>query len=372
MFRVDCAVIGAGVIGLAIARKLAKRGHEVLVLEAEAAIGTGISSRNSEVIHAGLYYATASRKAELCLEGRKLLYSYAELHGIPCKRYGKLIVATEDKEIDVLQHIEKQAKTNGVDDLHWLTASDVRMSEPALRAEAALLSPSTGVIDSHGLMLALQGDLNDCGGDIAFCAPVLCGTAREDGQIELRIGGAETATIVCRSVINAAGLAASRVALAIDGVREQAVPQTFYAKGCYFRLSGRTPFHRLIYPVPVPGGLGTHLTLDLNGQARFGPDVEWVDVLNYDINSARVDEFYCSVRRYWPGLAAQSLTPDYAGIRPKIVGPGEPAGDFSISGPEENGVCGLINLFGIESPGLTSSLAIARNVANMVNIMQIR
>lgn len=370
MFKIGCAVIGAGVIGLAIARKLAKRGHEVLVLEAEAAIGTGISSRNSEVIHAGLYYPTASRKAELCVEGRELLYSYAELHGIPYKRYGKLMVATEDKEISVLQRIEKQAKVNGVDDLHWLTASDVQMSQPALRAEAALFSPSTGVIDSHGLMLALQGELDDCGGDIAFCAPVLGGATLGDGQIELRIGGTEPANIVCRCVINAAGLAASRVALAIDGVWNHAVPHTLYAKGCYFKLSGRAPFHQLIYPVPVPGGLGTHLTLDLNGQARFGPDVEWVDVLNYDINPARVDEFYSSVRRYWPGLADRTLTPDYAGIRPKIVGPGEPAGDFSISGPGENGVSGLINLFGIESPGLTSSLAIAREVANMVDTMQ--
>lgn len=366
MFDVDCAVIGAGVVGLAIARRLAKNGHEVLVLEAEGAIGSGISSRNSEVIHAGLYYPTASRKAQYCVDGRDLLYAYLEAHGVAHARYGKLIVATEESELSALDRIAEQAMANGVDDLQPLTVDQIRQCEPEVVAVGALLSPSTGVVDSHGLMLALLGELGDHGGQVAYHAPMLSGTALGNSTIRINVGGAEPVELQCRVVVNAAGLGASTVARAIEGVDHRGVPVTRFAKGCYFRLVGRSPFRRLIYPVPVPGGLGTHVTLDLGGQARFGPDVEWVTQPSYDVDPARAASFYTSIRRYWPGLEDGALAPDYAGVRPKIVGPGEPAGDFVIAGPEEHGVGGLINLFGIESPGLTSALAIANAVAQIV------
>ena len=362
--KIDCIVIGAGVIGLAVARALALAGREVVVLEAAGAIGTETSSRNSEVIHAGIYYPPGSVKAALCVEGRQLLYRYCEEHGVGHRRCGKLIVATAAEQVATLYKIQAQAAANGVHDLRLLSADEAKAMEPALRCVAALHSPSTGIIDSHGLMLAYQGEAEDRGAMLALHSPVTSGAIQADG-IALDVGGAEPMRILARTVINSAGLMAQRVAAALRGFPRDKVPACHYAKGNYYSLAARSPFTRLIYPVPEAAGLGVHLTLDLAGQARFGPDVEWIAEIDYDVDLHRADGFYRAIRDYWPGLKDGQLAPGYAGIRPKLGGPEQPASDFLIQGPDEHGIAGLVNLFGIESPGLTASLALASHVTQI-------
>ena len=365
MERIDCAVIGAGIVGLAVARALAARGHEVLVLESEGAIGTGISARNSEVIHAGIYYATGSLKARLCIAGRTLLYRYCAENGVAHRRCGKLVVATGEYQHAQLDRIAAAARANGVNDLERLDSGAARALEPQLECSAALLSPSTGIVDSHGLMLALLGDAERDGAVLALRTPVLGGRTDAAG-IVLEAGiGSDATTLLARRVINCAGLGAQGVALALSGLPADRVPPLHYAKGNYYALAGRAPFSRLIYPVPEAAGLGVHLTLDLGGQARFGPDVEWVDAIDYAVDPRRADAFYAEVRRYWPALADGALQPAYAGIRPKPHAPGAPAADFLVSGPTQHGVDGLVCLYGIESPGLTSCLALADLVADI-------
>jgi L-2-hydroxyglutarate oxidase LhgO len=359
--EVEAVVVGAGVIGLAAARALALAGHEVIVLEKAYTIGFETSSRNSEVIHGGLYYPKGSLKATACVDGRHRLYKYCEEHGVPHAALGKLIVATSEDEIPGVEKIEAAAKANGVDNLEWLSVAEARRMEPELHCVAALLSPSTGIIDSHALMLAYQGEAEASGAMVAFKTPLLGGTVRSDG-FELRVGGDEPTTIRCRYLVNAAGLDAPKLARSIDGIPLDTIPPAYFCRGCYFTLAGKTPFKRLIYPVPVPGGLGVHITLDLAGQARFGPDVEWIDGVDYSVNPRRCDSFYAAVRRYWPGLKDGALQPGYAGIRPKISGPNDPAADFVVQGPAEHGVSGLVNCYGIESPGLTASLPLADEV----------
>ena len=361
MDHVECVVIGAGVIGLAIARRLAMAGREVVVIEAAEGIGTVTSSRNSEVIHAGIYYPSGSLMARMCVSGRQALYAYCRDHGIPHRNCGKLIVATTEAETGKLQAIKAHAEANGVDDLQPLGGDDARQLEPALNCCAALLSPSTGIIDSHALMLALRGDAEAAGAAFAFHAPLLQGKVHAD-RIELGVGGDAPLNLECRLLINAGGLAATTIARSIDGMPIERIPPAYLAKGNYFSCSARSPFSRLIYPVPEPGGLGVHLTLDLAGQARFGPDVEWIDSIDYTVDPARADRFYPAIRRYWPSLPDGVLMPSYAGIRPKIVPPAVAVQDFNIQGPRDHGVSGLVNLFGIESPGLTSCLAIADHV----------
>ena len=361
MEEVECVVVGAGVVGLAVVRALALSGREVIVLEAAGAIGTETSSRNSEVIHAGIYYRKDSLMARLCVAGRQALYRYLGERGIPHRRTGKLIVATTDEEIGKLAGIGARAAANGVDDMRVLTKAETLALEPALRAEGALLSPSTGIVDSHAYMLSLQGDAEASGAMVAFKAPLVAARVADTG-FTVTAGGDAPLALSCRVLVNAAGLHAVNVARAIDGLPADRVPGAWYAKGSYFTLSGRPPFSHLIYPVPVPGGLGTHLTLDLAGQARFGPDVEWVEQLDYDVDPARAALFYAAIRRYWPDLADGALEPGYAGIRPKIVPPEVAVQDFVVQGPADHGVPGLVNLFGIESPGLTASLALADHV----------
>ena len=362
--RVDCVVIGAGVVGLAVARALALAGREVLVLEAADAIGTGTSSRNSEVIHAGLYYPTGSLKARLCVQGRDLLYAYCADRGVPHRRCGKLLVATSEAQRASLASINARAKANGVHDLQWLRRDEARALEPALECVEALHSPSTGIVDSHALMLALQGDLENAGGLLAFNSPLAHASCAQEA-IELIAN--DGTRLLARTVVNAAGLHAPGLAARFDGLDARHVPQAHYAKGSYFTLAGKAPFSRLIYPVPEAAGLGVHLTLDLGGHAKFGPDVQWVSGPDdLQVDAARGDVFYAEVRKYWPGLRDGALAPGYAGIRPKIHGPDAPAADFVIDGPAVHGVPGLVNLFGIESPGLTSALAIADHVAGLV------
>ncbi|MBB1077789.1 NAD(P)/FAD-dependent oxidoreductase [Rhodoferax sp. 4810] len=364
MDQVDCVVVGAGVLGLAVARALALAGREVLVLEAAAAIGTGTSSRNSEVIHAGIYYPQGSLKARLCVQGRAMLYDYCAQRGVGHRRCGKLIVATTAAQVADLQGIQDRASRNGVTDLQLLSAAQVRQLEPALRCEAALRSPGTGIVDSHALMLALQGDLENAGGVIAFNSPL---ALMYKGQAAMELNASDGTRLRARVVVNAAGLGAVDLAHGCVGLDARHLPKAFYAKGNYFTLAGRAPFSHLVYPVPEPGGLGVHLTLDLGGQAKFGPDVQWVDSPDdLSVDPARGDAFYSEVRKYWPDLPDGALLPGYAGIRPKICGPGEPAADFLIQGPAEHGVPGLVNLLGIESPGLTASLAIGQQVADLV------
>jgi L-2-hydroxyglutarate oxidase LhgO len=364
MDRVDCVVIGAGVVGLAIARQLALAGREVIVLEASEGIGTVTSSRNSEVIHAGIYYKAGSLMARFCVAGKRALYRYCREHGVPHRNCGKLIVATSPKETDRLQSIRSHAAANGVDDLEFLTGEAARALEPALACDAALLSPSTGIVDSHAFMLALRGDAEDAGAAFAFHTPLQA--ARVTGErIEIDAGGEAPMTLECTLLINSAGLSAPEVARGIAGMPQEFVPQAYLAKGNYFSCSARAPFSRLIYPVPEPGGLGVHLTLDMAGQARFGPDVEWVDTIDYAVDPARAERFYPAIRKYWPTLPDGALMPSYSGMRPKIVPPQIATQDFVIQGPREHGVAGLINLFGIESPGLTSSLAIAEHVGEI-------
>jgi L-2-hydroxyglutarate oxidase LhgO len=364
--RVDAVVIGAGVVGLAVGRALAQRGLETLVLEREAAIGTGISSRNSEVIHAGLYYAQGSLKARLCVDGREQLYAYCGTHGVAHRRCGKLVVATTPEQVPGIVQLADRARGNGVLDLRVLSAAEARAMEPALHCAGALLSPSSGIVDSHGLMLALQGDLERAGGAVVLRSPfqaMHCGA--DEHRIE--VGGDEPMALHARCVVNAAGLDAPALASTMRGLDASQVPQARFSKGSYFALAGRAPFSRLVYPLPQDAWLGVHLTLDLAGQARFGPDAQWldaasVDAIDYRVDPARAEAFYADVRRYWPGLPDAALQPAYSGVRPKIHGPGEPAPDFSVQGPREHGVAGLVNLFGIESPGLTSCLALADEV----------
>jgi len=364
--RVDVVVVGAGVVGLAVARALALDGREVLVLEAEGAIGTGTSSRNSEVIHAGIYYPAGSLKARFCVEGRRALYAYAARRDFAARPVGKLIVATDASQIATLGAIEAAARANGVDDLVRLDAAAARALEPAVACVAALHSPSTGIVDSHAYMFALATDIENAGSAVVLKSPVLGGRAVAGG-IELDIGGDEPVTIEAATVVNAAGLGATRLGAAIDGVADGTVPRQSLAKGNYFALSGvRAPFRHLVYPVPEPGGLGVHATVDLGGEVRFGPDVEWIDAIDYTVDPARADRFYDAIRRYWPALPDGALAPTFSGIRPKISGPGEPAADFVVQGPETHGVAGLWNLFGIESPGLTSSLAIGRHLCERI------
>ncbi len=361
MDRIDCVVVGAGVVGLAIARALALAGREVVVLEATEAIGTQTSSRNSEVIHAGLYYPAGSLKARTCVAGREALYAYCDAHRVAYRRCGKLIVATQPDEVAQLDAIVARARANGVHDLQRLSGDEARALEPALRCTQALLSPSTGIVDSHGLMLAYRGDAEAHGAMIAFGSPLV--RARVvPGGLQIETGGDAPLVLHTRLLVNSAGLDAVRVACAIDGLARAHVPPAYLCKGNYFALAARAPFSRLVYPVPASHGLGVHLTLDLAGQARFGPDVEWVDALDYRVDPRRGDAFDAAIRSYWPGLPEGALAPAYAGIRPKISGPGEPAADFVIQGPAVHGIAGLVNCFGIESPGLTASLALADEV----------
>lgn len=363
--RIDCAVIGAGVVGLAVARALALAGREVLVLEAADAIGTVTSSRNSEVIHAGLYYPTGSLKARLCVAGNRMLRAYCTDHGVDFRMVGKLIVATDAAEQAKLESLRATGEANGVP-LEWLTAAQARALEPELSCIRALSSPTTGIIDSHGLMLALLADAEAGGAMLALRTPVVGGVAR-DGGILLRTGGGEPMEIACRAVVNCAGFEAQPLARAIDGIPPHSVPARHLCKGNYFSLSGRSPFARLIYPVPTPASLGCHYTLDWDGRGRFGPDVEWVDGIDYAVDPRRADSFYADIRRYWPGLPDGALQPAYSGIRPKIQAPGEPAHDFVVQGPAAHGVPGYVGLYGIESPGLTSCLAIADLVREILS-----
>ena len=359
--EVDCVVVGAGVVGLAAARALAMAGREVIVLDAAEGIGTGTSSRNSEVIHAGIYYPANSLMARFCVSGRRMLYPYCQEKGVPHENCGKLIVATSEQEDAMLAGIKQRAEVNGVEGMRVLTGAEAEAIEPELRCTSALLSPMTGIIDSHAYMLALQGDAENAGAVMVFHSPVLGG--RVHGRaMEIDVGGADPMTLRCRLLINSAGLYAPDFARALRGMPGERIPGAYYAKGNYFTLAGRSPFSRLIYPVPVPGGLGVHLTIDLGRQARFGPDVEWIDQIDYTVDPRRSDSFYDAVRRYWPGLKDGALRPGYAGIRPKTVPKGAAAQDFVVQGPQTHGVPGLINLFGIESPGLTASLAIADHV----------
>ena len=363
--RVDVVVIGAGVVGLAVGRALAHRGREVLIVEAEPTFGSHTSSRNSEVIHAGIYYPTGSKKARSCVRGKALLYDYLEQHAVPHRRLGKLIVATRDDEVPALEKILLQAQANGVGDLEWLDARRVAELEPAVRAVRGLFSPSSGIVDSHAVMASFLRDAREARAELVLSSPILSGVVT-DGGIELAVGGADPVSIACNVVVNSAGLFAQNVARSIRGVPGHSIPGTFYAKGHYFTLSGKSPFSHLVYPVPAPGGLGVHVTLDLAGQARFGPDVSWIDGVDYAFDEDRASSFYAAARAYYPELRDGALLPGYTGIRPKLSPAGSPAGDFIVQGPSDHGIPGLVQLFGIESPGLTSSLALAEEVCALV------
>jgi len=369
MDRVDAVVIGAGVVGLSVARALAQAGRETIVLEAQTAIGQGVSSRNSEVIHAGLYYPPGSLKAHLCVRGKELLYDFCEARGVGHRRCGKLTVAQDDAEVAALRSLEDRAAANGVP-VQWLDAAQAGVLEPALRCVAALHSPSTGIVDSHGFMLALQGDLENAGGMVAFGSQAAGATLGRGGEphVVLTADGTELAA---RVIVNSASLHACSLARNFAGLDPRFVPCEYFAKGNYYALTGRSPFGHLIYPAPADAWLGVHLTLDLGGQAKFGPDIEWLDVaraedIDYAVDARRAEGFYAEVRRYWPALPDGSLQPSYSGVRPKIHGPHEKAPDFRIDGPQLHGVAGLVNLFGIESPGLTSALAIGAHVAALI------
>lgn len=368
----DVVVIGAGAVGLAVARAMAMAGREVLILESQKAFGTGVSSRNSEVLHAGLYYPTGSLKARLCVAGRARLVEYAQHVGVGHRITGKLVVATEEAEVPAIERLFAQAQANGVQGLQLLDGAQARAMEPALRAVAALYSPYTGIVDSHGLMTALLGQAQAHGAQLAVYSPVLGGEVLGDGSLLLEVGGDEPMRLRARTVVNAAGLTAPALARRIRGLPVSMVPPAHFCKGHYFSLQGRSPFARLVYPVHTSAGLGTHLTLDLAGQARFGPDVEWLSAqaaadavvpddlgVDYRVDNSRAEVFERDIRRYWPGLPAGALLPAYSGIRPKTVGPGVPAADFCISGPAQHGVASWVGLYGIESPGLTSCLPLA-------------
>jgi L-2-hydroxyglutarate oxidase LhgO len=355
-------VVGAGVVGLAVARAAALAGHEVIVAEQTKGIGNGVSSRNSEVIHGGMYYPSGSLRAHHCPRGRRMLYEFCASHGVPHRKCGKLIVATEDAEVGKMEAILKQGHANGVENFELIDGAAARAMEPALNCVAALRSPETGIIDSHQFMTALRGDLEDRGGMIAFDTRIERMILTQAGWL-VRFSGSEAGELAVDAVINAAGLGAQPLARLTEGYPQERVPRLVMARGNYFGYAGRPVFSRLIYPAPrIDGGLGTHVTLDLAGRMRFGPDVEWIDTEDYNVNPARAQSFYASIRRYWPGLPDNSLQPDYAGIRPKLTGPGEPAADFMIEAPAQHGVPRLVHLFGIESPGLTSALSLAEVV----------
>jgi L-2-hydroxyglutarate oxidase LhgO len=362
--RLDCVVIGAGVVGLAVGRALALAGREVVVLEKSGVIGQETSSRNSEVIHAGIYYPTGSLKARLCVRGKAALYQYCEERGIPHTRIGKIIVATSEDQIATLEAYRRRAKLNGVDDLTMLDRYELAELEPQLAGVRGLLSPSTGIIDSHAFMLALQGDLERAGGTVVLKSPVMDGRITTDG-IVLRVGGADPSTVVCRTVVNSAGLWAPMVAASLSGIRPSTIPTPHFAKGCYFSYAGHSPFSRLVYPVAETGGLGVHVTLDMAGRVRFGPNVVWQNDIDYSFPPGLRDAFADSIVRYFPRLDRSRLLEGYTGIRPKLVPQGAPSADFEIQGPETHGVPGLVNLYGIESPGLTSALAIGDHVRRM-------
>ena len=367
MERVEAIVIGAGVVGLAAARRLARAGREVIVLEAADAFGTGISSRNSEVIHAGIYYPKGSLKARLCVAGKQALYDYCEIHDVGHDACEKLIVATSENEVAVLGALEAKAANNGVHDLVRLDPAEARAMEPALHCSGALLSPSSGIVDTHGYMLALLGEIEAAGGMVALNSPVRGGRV-EGGGMVLEVGGDAPLELGCRLLVNAAGLEAQAVAQGLHGLAPDTIPPLYYAKGNYFTLTGASPFSRLIYPVPETDALGVHVVLDLAGRTKFGPNIEWVETPDYDVSADLATGFYESVRRYWPELPDNALEPGYAGVRPKLTPPGAGITDFAIQGPETHGVAGLVNLYGIESPGLTSSLAIADEVAARLGI----
>jgi L-2-hydroxyglutarate oxidase LhgO len=367
MEQVDCVVIGAGVVGLAVAREMALQGHETILLEREGSFGTISSARNSEVIHAGIYYPKDSLKAKLCVEGNRLLYEYCRTHQVGTQAYGKLIVADET-QLNDLQAILYKAQNNGVPEIKMITGEEAKQLEPKLKCSAAILSASTGIVDSHAFMLSLLGGFEDAGGMIAYHSPLI--SAKPIGQgaeggFELSIGGPDGMKLQTKLLINCAGMSAPAIAQKIEGLESNQIPKAYFAKGNYFSLSGKSPFTHLIYPIPEAGGLGVHLTLDMGGQAKFGPDVEWLDIENeeqidYTVNPKRSEGFYEAVRRYWPELKDNSLQPDYSGVRAKIVPLNTPAGDFCFNTPQDHGLQGLYNLYGFESPGLTSSIAIAR------------
>lgn len=365
MDRIDCIVIGAGAVGLATARALARAGREVIIVEAESGIGMGVSSRSSEVIHAGIYYPTGLVKQRMCVEGKQRLYEFCEAFNVPHRRCGKLLVATSEAEIPKLQAIRDLAEANGVHDLVPLSGEEAMAMEPGLHCVAAMLSPSTGIIDSHALMLAYLGDAEAHGAMLALETPVIASRIESDG-IVIETGGAAPMTLKAGLVINSAGLGAQAIARDMAGMPADKVPPLHLAKGNYYALASRAPFTRLIYPMPEAGGLGVHLTLDMGGQARFGPDVEWIDAIDYTVDPRRADGFYAAIRRYWPGLEDGGLQPAYAGIRPKIERPGGSTTDFMIQSAADHGIPGLVNLFGIESPGLTSSPAIAEEVMRRI------
>jgi L-2-hydroxyglutarate oxidase LhgO len=367
MEHAECVVIGAGVVGLAVARALALDGREVIVVEQAGGIGTGVSSRNSEVIHAGLYYPVGSLKASLCVRGKALLYDYCAERGVQHRRCGKLLVATRDDDLHKLQAIALRAVANGVHDLQPLTRAQALAMEPALDGVAALWSPSSGIVDSHGLMTAYLGDAEQAGAMLALASPFA--SARQDGNgWLLRTAGDDGFEMGARWLINCAGLHAQQVAAGMQGFPPAAIPRLHLAKGHYFALAARSPFSHLVYPTPVDGGLGVHLTLDLGGQAKFGPDVEWLpgddaNAIDYQVDPGRATAFEADIRRYWPGLPAGALQPAYSGVRPKLSGPGEAAADYRIDGPAQHGMPGVVQLFGIESPGITASMAIGEHVA---------
>ena len=367
MSDIDCLVIGAGVVGLAVARELAQAGREVVIAEAAEGIGTQTSARNSEVIHAGIYYPPGSLKARVCVEGRKRLYRYLAERGLPHKACGKLIVATSECQKPALETIMARALASGVDSLRWLSGAEAKALEPEVRCEIALLSPDTGVVDSHALMLSLLGECEAAGGSLALNTPI-AGWRREAEGFSVDFGGAEPATYTVRSIVNSAGHGAPKLLRELEGFPAEHVPVQHYAKGNYFALTGRQPFSHLVYPVPEAAGLGIHATIDMGGRVKFGPDVEWVEHdQDLVVDPARAEKFYAAIRTYWPALPDGALVADYAGIRPKLHGPTEPMPDFRIDGPEVHGVANLVNLLGIESPGLTSSLAIAEMVVDRLS-----
>ena len=371
VMQIQTVVVGAGVVGLACAAALAQSGREVILLEQASAFGHGVSSRNSEVIHAGIYYPPDSLKAELCVAGRDALYAYCERKQVKYQRIAKLIVATQPEDMAALEQLYQRGVANGVEDLHWLSAEEAQAAQPGLQCLGALASPSTGIIDSHGLMLSLLGDLEEAGGMLALGAPLLSVIANDAG-FELEVGGEESMRLQSQEFINCAGLYSVDVAQSIQGLAAEHIPETVLAKGSYFRLQGKAPFTQLIYPAPVTGGLGVHLTIDLGGQVRFGPDVEFLysnlpAEIDYTVSPERAESFYAEVRRYWPELPDNSLLPDYSGVRPKVAHNGVINSDFEISTAQQHGITGLVNLFGIESPGLTASLALAERVTQLLD-----
>lgn len=365
-FDFDAVVVGAGAVGLATGFALSKRGLTVAVLEKERAIGQGVSSRNSEVIHGGLYYPTGSLKARFCVQGRRALYGFLESHKVAYRKCGKLVVATDESEVERLAAIGEQAAANDVEGMVGLTGAKAMAMEPGLKAVAALLSPESGVMDSHGYMAALEGEIGAAGGAVVTASPFEGAEPIAGGGFKVRVGGEDPTTLTCRLLVTAPGLSAQGVAATIEGFPADRIPARHLGKGVYFRLAGRAPFEHLVYPPPIPGALGTHYRKDLGGQAVFGPDLAYVETEDYTVDPARGAEFYRYIRKFWPDLPDGALTPDYAGIRPKLHGPGEPQPDFQLDGPKVHGLPGLVALFGIESPGLTSSLAIGEAVADML------